>query len=191
MKIYISSIILVLLIGLLTTSCNPQILEQNAELDSTIPSTAYPISTPMIAVTDLNNSYPMNASTEVMEPTLGDLLIPTPAATTGVVTGTLKDIGTENELVNQTIFLGDVIYPTIGTGFSVGIDQSKSPNTVTNYKGEFYLSDVEPGEYVLMAWTPFQSSLVLDSKNNGPMVIVVVPNMTTNLGIIKVINPNR
>jgi len=177
--------------GTLPISCNSQNFIKTAEMDAAFPSTAYPISTPTYARTNLSTSYPINVGAEIMEPTLGDLVIPTPGASSGLVTGILKDIATDDKLVNQTIFLGDVIYPSIGTGFSVGIDQSLSPSTITNYQGEFYLNNVKPGEYVIMAWTPFQSSLVLDPKTNEPMVILVQPNTHLDLGLIEVINPNR
>jgi len=134
--------------------------------------------------------YPVPTPSIVFEETSGPLIIPTPGTGTGVVVGVVYDIEDKTALSNQTIFLGDVIHPTVGTGFSIGIDQAISPNTVTNQDGEFAIGGIKPGEYVIMAWTPFQSSVVLDPATNQPLVIIVEPNKTITLGDLKVTNPN-
>ncbi len=176
---------------LLVTACSDQKTDAipTSQEQASVLTESYPA--PMKSPTEASDpGYPVPTPTTLFEGTRGPLIIPTPGTETGVVVGVLYDIEDNTALSNQTIFLGDVIHPTIGTGFSIGIDQAISPTSVTNKDGEFAIGGVKPGEYVIMAWTPFQSSIVLDPATNQPLVIIVEPNQTYTLGDLKVTNPN-
>lgn len=185
-------IIFSLVFFLLVTACADQKTDASTttEEQASVITESYPA--PIKSSPEASDpGYPVPTPTIVFEGTSGPLIIPTPGTDTGVVVGVLYDIEDNTALSNQTIFLGDVIHPTVGTGFSIGIDQAMSPTTVTNQAGEFAIGGVKPGEYVIMAWTPFQSSVVLDPATNQPLVIIIEPNQTYTLGDLKVTNPNR
>jgi len=189
--IYRSAFYGLFFIILFTAACSGQKvgLSEIQSTEITNLTQSYPSPTKKTDLPDIG--YPMNTPVEIAEPTSGPLIVPTPGSDSGVIIGILLDEADNTAIANQTIFLGDVIYPSVGSGFSIGIDQSKSPTTVTNQDGEFAIGSVPPGEYVIMVWTPVMSSAVLDPGTNEPMVIVIMANQTFDIGSLKVANPLR
>ena len=175
----------VLILGLSLTACSVSV---ESTPTATIQLTeAYP--SPIRNALPPDTGYPAATSIATVSPTYGPVVIPTPDSETGVIAGVLMDIADNSPIANQTIFLGDVIHPAVGTGFSIGIDLAKSPNTTTNQRGEFAIGGIIPGEYVVMVWTPYKSAVVLDTETNKPMIVDIQANQTNDIGSMKVVNP--
>ena len=175
----------VLILGLSLTACSVSV---ESLPTATIQLTeAYP--SPIRNALPPDTGYPAAPSIAPVSPTYGPVVIPNPDSETGVIAGVLMDIADNSPIANQTIFLGDVIHPAVGTGFSIGIDLAKSPNTTTNQRGEFAIGGIIPGEYVVMVWTPYKSAVVLDAKTNKPMIVDIQANQTNDIGSMKVVKP--
>ncbi len=189
--IYRSVVYSLFFITLFIAACSGQKvgLTESQSTEITNLTQSYPSPAKKTDIPDIG--YPVTTPVEIAEPTFGPLVVPTPGSDSGVIIGILLDEVDNTAIANQTIFLGDVIYPSVGSGFSIGIDQAKSPTTVTNQDGEFAIGSIAPGEYVIMVWTPFMSSAVLDPGTNEPMIIVIKANQTFDFGTLKVANPLR
>lgn len=175
----------VVIFGLSLTACG---ISVESTPTATIQLTeAYP--SPVRNTLPPDTGYPAATSIATVSPTYGPVVIPTPDSETGVIAGILMDIADNSPIANQTVFVGDVIHPAVGTDFSIGIDQAKSPNTTTNQRGEFAIGGILPGEYVVMVWTPYKSTVVLDTKTNKPMILYIQASQTIDIGSMKVANP--
>jgi hypothetical protein len=115
--------------------------------------------------------------------------IPTPGDESGVVLGQLINIDTNEYLSGQSVYLGKKIYGTPGPGYTLGVQEMSSPHTISNEEGLFAIGDVEPGAYVIMVWTPFDTYIIPDPSSNLELEVMVNAGETIDLGILKAKNP--
>jgi hypothetical protein len=111
---------------------------------------------------------------------------PTPNPGTGVIIGQIKS-STQGgySYTAQDLYLGKLIpanqpdaEPAVS--FTYGVDPSTS---VRNPDGTFAFTDVVPGTYVLIIWTPV-TSFVIISPEGGLIKVIVEPDKTTDLGTV-------
>lgn len=113
---------------------------------------------------------------------------PSPNAETGVVIGQLFEIGTNQPLAVHTVYLGEKIPFNPGPGYTLGLQERSSPHTVTDEQGRFAIGGVAPGSYVLMVWTPYAASVVMEDTDKELDVVVEVEK-TIDLGRIEAQTP--
>jgi len=111
---------------------------------------------------------------------------PTPSPGTGVVIGQINSTSqTSYSYTAQDLYLGKLL-PANQPGaepaitFTYGIDPA---TTVRNPDGTFAFTDIVPGIYVLIIWTPV-SSLVIEAPEGGLIKVIVETDKTTDLGTV-------
>ena len=117
------------------------------------------------------------------------MTMPTPSSDSGVVTGVLVSVENGEPLAFQTIYLGHKIYLTPGPGYNYGLQEQSSPHNVTTPEGEFAIGDVPPGEYIVMIFTPFGASVVMQPNSDRELDVVVIAGETLDLGTMEALQP--
>jgi hypothetical protein len=109
------------------------------------------------------------------------LEVPTPRSGSGVVVGaaTVQDVGIP--MGGAEVFLGDHIGATEEVPL-YGFDPEVAPHTVADAYGRFVFTEVPPGEYVIVFWTPFSSVMASDPVSGEPLVVSVMAGQTTEVG---------
>lgn len=148
-------------------------------------ATPYPAPPTYIAATP--RTYPAPEGVTIIPPT--PFTVPTPGSDTGVVTGILTDAETGEPLGFQTVYLGFKIYLTPGPGYTYGLQEMSSPHTLTTLEGEFAIGDVPPGEYIIMIFTPFGTSVVMQPNTDRELEIVVEAGELVDIGTMEVVKP--
>jgi hypothetical protein len=116
-------------------------------------------------------------------------IVPTPGTDTGVVIGTIMDESTKKPMGGQTIYLGTIVYMTPAPAHSYVLQENSSPHTFADKDGRFALGNVQPGNYIVMVWTPIGTSVIIDPKTGNELSLVVEAGKTVDLGSIEGINP--
>ncbi len=132
----------------------------------------YPYPAPPTYIAATPRSYPAPDNVTIIPPT--PFTIPEPGADTGVVTGVLVDVETGEPMEYQTVYLGFKIYLTPGPGYSYGLQENTSPHSLTTPEGEFAIGNVPPGEYIIMIFTPFGASVVMQPNSDRELEVIVV-----------------
>jgi hypothetical protein len=114
------------------------------------------------------------------------LVIPTPEEDAGVVIGEVFSVTADSPLAGQAIYLGERVPLSPGPGYLVTIQQQASPHVISDEKGRFVFSDIPPGDYPILVWTPFNSYVVPDAKGKRELSVVVEAGKITNLGRIEI-----
>jgi hypothetical protein len=118
-------------------------------------------------------------------------VVPTADADSAVLFGRILDEDTGLPMVDQSIYLGEKIMMTPGPGYSVGVQEKSSPHTLTNGNGQFVISDIPPGTYVLMVWTPFATSFVIDPKTQEVYELTFTAGQSVDLGVLEATDPTK
>ena len=128
----------------------------------------YPIETKKPTEERTSNSYPISTSkpTEEIEPDLIPALeIPTPSADSGVIHGMIYSLTNEDPITFTKIYLATKIPVDPGDEYMVSIQENSSPHAQSNGNGEFLITDIEPGEYILVLVTPVSTLPIIDTNN--------------------------
>ena len=110
---------------------------------------------------------------------------PSPRPNTGVVIGKLDSSQTGFHYTAQDIYLGRLVpasQPNVepAVAFTYGEDPG---TTMRNPDGTFAFTDIVPGNYALMIWTP-GGSFVIETPKGGMIKVVVEKDKTTDLGSV-------
>ncbi len=136
------------------------------------------------------STNPLNSVPSTVTPNTEIIyVVPTPGADTGVVIGTILDISTKKPLGGHTIYLGTIIYMTPAPAHSYVLQETSSPHTYADQDGHFALGNVQPGNYIVMVWTPIGTTVIIDPKTGIELNVVVEAGKTVDLGNIEGINP--
>lgn len=128
---------------------------------------------------------PMNVEgTPILPPTV----LP-PKTGKGVIAGRLVHSVSGIGLPEQLIYLGDYLPLTPGPGEMVAMQVESSVSTITDANGYFAFEDVEPGDYPLIVWTPFNSKVVADDMGEAALNVEVLAGEVTYLGEVGVLWP--
>jgi hypothetical protein len=179
---------------LLASACSGPVEENPTPVSASTPTSmqvaedtpgAYPLPERYVSPT---LSYPL-PPTEVPVYANSEFTIPEPDDDSGVVIGQLIDIDTNEFLAGQSVYLGQKIFHTPGPDYSIGVQEMSSPHTIANSEGRFALGDVEPGEYVILVWTPFNAYIITDPITNIEVEVRVNAGETLDLGVLMAKNP--
>lgn len=121
-----------------------------------IASNAYPIST--------DNSTDGSADKIPLKEDIPPIEIPTPSADSGVIQGMIYSLTNDEPITYTKIYLATKIPVDPGDEYMVTIQENSSPHTQSTANGEFIISDIEPGEYILVLVTPVSTLPILDKN---------------------------
>ncbi len=115
------------------------------------------------------------------------LVIPTPGADSGVVSGRMV-VASKETAVPANIFLsrnlteGRTDVPPV-----ISFSYQSNPRGVINEDGYFYFSQVPAGTYVITIWTPpNQTQFISDESGEDYLWVVIEAGKTNDLGNLKV-----
>jgi hypothetical protein len=166
-------------------SANPQATEEAVEVPGT--QEPYPYPAPPTYIPATPRSYPAPENVTIIPPT--PFTVPEPGSDTGVVTGILVDVETGEPMAFQSVYLGFKIFLTPGPGYSYGLQETTSPHSLTTPDGEFAIADVPPGEYIVMIFTPFGASVIMQPNSDRELEVVVVAGEVVDLGSLEALQP--
>ena len=110
-------------------------------------------------------------------------VVPTPLETKGTIIGQLKGRipGTSPE--GLVLYLGTLLPLTPGPDYLINLDPKNAPSTQLHADGRFIISNVAPGQYALILWTPRDSPFVPDPNNPEKELIVnIEPGKIIDIG---------
>jgi hypothetical protein len=117
-------------------------------------------------------------------------VIPTPIASKGTVIGTLVSNTTGKSIAGLMLYFGTLLPLTPGPEHLVSMDIVNSPKTTISDDGSFVAENIAPGKYVLILWTPHESSYVPDSNNaKKDLIVEVAGGQIVDLGTLQVTPP--
>lgn len=157
------------------------------EVQSSSPQ-PYPYPSPEPFVTRTPRSYP-GPQQNVSIATATPLVVPTASADSGVVTGKLINSETGNPIAFQSVYLGVKNYLTPGPGYTYTLQENSSPHSLTNEDGEFAIANVPPGEYILMIFTPFGATVVMQPNSDRELDLVVTAGKVLDIGTMEALEP--
>lgn len=154
-----------------TETRNPQSTQTSTEKPE-ISNTddGYPVSTKNPTEEEASNAYPIEAdnSTDAssnenpLEEDIPPIEIPTPSADSGVIHGMIYSLTNDEPITYTKIYLATKIPVDPGDEYMVSIQENSSPHAQSNGNGEFLITDIEPGEYILVLVTPVSTLPILD-----------------------------
>ncbi len=114
------------------------------------------------------------------------VVIPAPSGDTGVVHGVvLKQEARQPFDDGLDLFLAEVLRNAAGERSMAGLDQQTAPRATRDASGAFVFTDVEPGEYALIASSPLSQVLVPDMKDpTKDTLVTVVAGQSYDLGTV-------
>lgn len=191
-----------LLFTLAITGCSTPPKTQEANQSAYPPAASDP-SSGTSAQTDANG-YPSPAQERptqyaaaypTTEPTphpmkLTPVVVPTPDANTGVITGIVFNKDTKGApLQFSTVKVGIKLFLTPGPGYTYGIAENASPEGLSDANGKFAISNVKPGTYLLFIWSPQAASVIIDPKTGKELEINVEAGKVIDVGEVEAPKP--
>lgn len=183
-RLLISTLILLFVLN----ACRPTPTTEPTVAVKTESTQSVPYPGPGVPAQSSGTPYPM-PPTETLPVENIILMIPTPGAGTGVVIGQLLNNKTKEPLKFQSIYLAVKIYLTPGPSYSIGVQEKSSPHTMSDKEGRFAIGNVPPGSYLVMVWTPWQASVVIDPNTNTDLEITVRAGQTVDIGQLEAADP--
>ncbi|MFZ6027660.1 MAG: hypothetical protein ACOYYS_08095 [Chloroflexota bacterium] len=169
-----------LLIALLLNACTQRTATPGA------PATQIPASqeTGAYPAPDQNNSssaYPAPQSVEITQAYVPQP-VPTKAAGTGEVSGTLQVQGTGK--VNVGLYLAPLITDEKGMDVVAALDRNTSPHTYSDPQGNFRFYNIPPGKYGLVLDVVKETYLLHEPSSNTQILVTVTEDAQINLGTL-------
>jgi len=144
-----------------------------------LPSPSVP--TPRVAV--MESPLEMPEATELPSPP-----VPTPCAGFGAVVGQLLTPGPGGEPYLATLYLGRAVppsqpdYPPV-----IAFSEDTHPQAVQDADtGVFVFTDVLPGTYALVIWTPVANTVVQDPETEATLLFEVTAGEISDLGVVPI-----
>lgn len=125
------------------------------------------------------NGYPVMKEDQSLTRT--PIIIPTPSETTGVVFGRIMSSIDNSPITFTTIYLGEILQLSDKEGYLFTLQEKSSPHSESDKDGNFVIYDIDPGQYVILLFTPRKSVPIIDEENGKEVVIVIEPNTTLEL----------
>jgi hypothetical protein len=115
------------------------------------------------------------------------LVVPTPSSGKAVVTGILLIGGEDKQPYLATLYLGPTIPPsTPDYPPMISFSEKSDPLAVQDVDtGRFLFSDVSPGQYGMILWSPFGGNPLVD-ENGDTILFSVNADEVKDLGIIPI-----
>lgn len=100
------------------------------------------------------------------------------------MTGKLES-ATSQSLSGITLFLGVILPLNSGQAHLVNINPDQSPKTTISADGGFEFSNIAPGQYALVLWSPLQSIIVPDPHDSQQdLLVTVTSDQIIDLGVL-------
>jgi hypothetical protein len=176
-------LILFLLLTFLISGCSS--INENSEI-MTKDESPFPLSQETLTINESGNLYPVfQTGVESLPETLE---IPVTNSETGIVMGKLLSISNDNKpYINVWLFLGNQIASNEDIKDApvlVSISPTSDFHASQALDGGFLFTDVIPGKYSLVLWTPMNTSLLRDEETNIYVSVEVKAGELVNLGSI-------
>jgi hypothetical protein len=152
----------------------------------------YPIEEPTVPVVTSSYPGPLGGSgiPEVVSTPMNyvtQLIVPTPLTGKAVVTGVLLIGGEGGKPYMATLYLASTVPPSTPDyppliAFSEQSDQLGIQDVDT---GRFLFTNVAPGQYAIIIWTPFGGNPLVDQSGNS-LLFTVKAGEVKDLGIIPI-----
>jgi hypothetical protein len=141
-----------------------------------------------------SNVGPLPSTEAVSEPTPVQndpvpFAIPTAASGLAVVTGRMVMMDPLGKPYLTGLYLGNTLYAAEEAESPplVSFSELESPEAVQDVEtGQFVFTDIPPGEYALIIWTPVFSMIVIDPDTGHEMIFQVEADQLKDLGTISV-----
>ena len=116
-----------------------------------------------------------------------NLVVPTPSSGKGVVTGRLLIGGEEGHPYLATLYLASTIPPsTPDYPPMISYSEENDPIAVQDVNtGRFLFSDVAPGQYAIIIWSPLGGFPLVD-KEGASVIFTVSADEVKDLGILPI-----
>ena len=114
--------------------------------------------------------------------------IPDPSPGFGVVTGRLLRLSADSEPYIADLYLG-VAIPADQSEFDpiISFSQESDPKAIQNLiSGEFLFTNISPGTYALVIWTPIGSNIIQEPGSDKFLLIEVMDGELLDLGTIEI-----
>lgn len=128
--------------------------------------TVSPIDSPLAAPAP----YEAPAAPSLTDPSLGGAM------------GRVLVRSTGQPMSGIAIYLGEQLPLEPGPEYAITFQQDSSPHTMLDADGFFVITDVKPGTYALVLWTPFGSQVIPDPNDaTRELQVVIVSGQFTDL----------
>lgn len=94
---------------------------------------------------------PNSNDPEIVDP----LITPVAEKDTGVIVGLVSSYSSQKPLAKVKIYLANKVPLEPGPGYVISFQEKSSPQTDTNSQGQYLITKIPPGEYVILMVTPF------------------------------------
>jgi hypothetical protein len=132
------------------------VMETEASMES---GEAYP---PPAATDNPDELYPTAAyPIETQETVDEEIVIPEPNPDFGIVHGIVNSLSIEDMVAYTKVYLATKVPVEPGDEYIISVQENSSPHTQTNGNGEFVISEIPPGDYVLVLVTPVSTFPIL------------------------------
>ena len=175
-KTLIKKILLIGFCVVILTGCGSKNIQQTPT--TTVSGYPGPLGS---GVTDENNTYPgpennsqSPGSSTTQEYFIEGLVVPTPTSGKSVITGILLESGESSKPFITSIYLSTASpSETAGGQPTVNYSEQTDPIAVQDIKtGQFFFSDVVPGQYALVIWSQNGGIPLKDESGNTILVDV-------------------
>jgi len=123
--------------------------------------------------------------TACSEAAIPERFIPTPKPGNSTIAGVLVSSKDGTPYSNTYVRLAEVYRKDKAAAFV--LDAAFSPGALTNEKGEFIISDIKPGEYVIIIGDPAVNYLIIEDNQTGDAKVWNAPESgILDVGIFKI-----
>jgi hypothetical protein len=179
-----------IVLALLSSACSGDNLSSSTEEKSEDFSQSYPAPQTKINQNeeiDYEDSYP--TKTEQTLNNINELVIPTANADSGVIFGTIQSLPEKSPLGYSTIYLASKIVYGSEEDYILSFEEHSSPHTQSIATGEFVISNIPPGEYLLVLETPINTFPIINQSGDH-MDISITGGDHLDLGMLYANYPN-
>lgn len=199
-------VLVILIVMMVLSGCNPKNAVETPAQTMTMQSpqefiNPYPIQgTPAGSANNENQSdqstlhqaYPAPVDSSELPAVLmfpenfvNELNVPSPNNGLAIISGRLLKAGQSNIPYVSALYLAPVVTSDVPNQtpeikFSLKSNQLAIQNILS---GQFIFTDVSPGKYAIVMWTPGKSTFLNDS-NGTPVIIEAKPDEVNDIGII-------
>jgi hypothetical protein len=111
---------------------------------------------------------------------------PSPAADSGVVTGRIIVESSGAPLVGVVVYLGEILPLDPGEEYLVTLEEQASPHASIDENGRFIITDIPPGDYPIIVWTPMRSQVLADPDGELEFSVSVQAGEVIDIGVFAV-----
>jgi len=139
---------------------------------------------------DDDAGYPVNdSSIEKPNDLPEEITVPTPSEASGIVVGKMLTESDGEPYLAPRLYLGSYIVPDEDVEDApplIGISADSDPVAMQAQDGTFVFSEINPGDYILLIWSPMNIVPAKSADGRGEIVISVEAGDVIDLGNVYV-----